>query len=72
MNREYRVRIKLLPVLFWDTTPQFIEVLAIKDWVTEQCNWNEDKFEIKIHSRNIMDVWFEHEKDAVICALRWL
>ena len=72
MKREHRVQIKLKTNYIWDLDSRLDEVRTLREWICEQCTWDEDKFEIKIHSQGaIMDVWFENETDAVMCALRW-
>jgi hypothetical protein len=72
MKREYKVRIKLKTNNIWDTSSRVEEVREIREWVEQQCSWDPDNFEIKFHSMgNVMDVWFEHEQDAVMCTLRW-
>lgn len=72
MTREHRVRIRLKSNHLWDVQPRVEEISEIRDWVKQQCGWAEDRFEVKIHSSgSIMDIWFEDEKDAVMCALRW-
>jgi hypothetical protein len=49
------------------------EIREIRGWIIEHCDWDENRFDIKIHSSgSIMDVWFEDEKDASFFALRWL
>lgn len=72
MTREHLVRVKLKSKVLWDIESRIKEVQTIRDWVFEQCDWNVDRFEIKLHSQgSIMDIWFENEKDATICVLRW-
>ena len=71
MKRQHRVKIKLQTTNIWDLYPRIKEVQEIRDWIKEQCGWQEDRFEIKIHSSGgIMDVWFEDEEHALMCALR--
>ena len=73
MNREHRVRIRLKSNYLWNVESRVNEIREIRDWVNEQCGWTEDRFEVHIHSSgSIMDIWFENEKDAIMCALRWL
>lgn len=72
MKREHRVRIKLKTNNIWDTASRVEEVKEIREWIGKQCLWDPDLFEIKFHSMGaVMDVWFEHERDALMCALRW-
>ena len=72
MKREHLVRIKLRTNNIWDIESRVKEVSKIRNWVEKQCDWDPDNFEIKIHSMgNTMDIWFEDEKHATICALRW-
>lgn len=72
MKREHKVRIKLKTNNIWDTTSRVEEVKEIRDWIGQQCGWDPDKWEFKIHSMgNVLDVWFEEERDAIMCALRW-
>jgi hypothetical protein len=72
MKREHRVRIRLLTNNIWDIDSRVDEVREIREWVCEQCEWDPDLFEIKIHSMgNVMDVWFENIEDALMCQLRW-
>ena len=71
MKRQHRVSVKLRNDIF-DVESRVNKVREIRGWVNEQCGWTEDRFEGRIHSAgSIMDIWFEHEKDAVMCALRW-
>ena len=73
MKQEHRVRIKLRTNYIWDIDSRVHEVREIRDWVGEQCGWDPHRFDIRIHSSgSIMDVWFENEKDAIMCALKWL
>ena len=72
MKRQYKVRIRLRTNDVWDLTSRVDEVREIRDWVNELCGWEEDRFEFKTHSMGtVMDIWFEHEKDAMMCELRW-
>jgi hypothetical protein len=49
------------------------EIVTIKDWIFDLCDYNEDRYEMKVRvNANIMDVWFRDERDAIMCALRWL
>jgi hypothetical protein len=43
----------------------------VKDWAMEQCDWHEDRFSMRLGS-NYIDIWFEDERDQVMCILRWL
>jgi hypothetical protein len=72
MKRGYKVRIKLQSDDIWDIDSRVDEIREIRDWVNEQCDWSEDRFEIKIHQMGgVMDVWFENPQDAVMCSLKW-
>jgi hypothetical protein len=72
MKREHRVKIKLQTTNIWDLNSRVNEVGTIREWVKEQCNWDEERFEIKFHSMaSVLDIWFENEQDAMMCALRW-
>lgn len=72
MKRQHKVRIKLRTNYIWDIDSRVDEIREIRDWVNEQCGWIEDRFEIKIHSQGaIMDIWFEEERHAIMCTLRW-
>ena len=72
MKRQHRVKIKLQTTNIWDLNSRVDEVSTIRKWVQKQCNWDKERFEIKIHSMgSVMDVWFEDEQDAMMCALRW-
>jgi hypothetical protein len=49
------------------------EIVTIKDWIIDLCDYNEDRYEMKVRvNANIMDVWFRDERDAIMCALRWM
>jgi len=72
MKRQHRVSIRLRTNNIWDVGSRVNEVREIREWVCEQCSWNQDLFEIKLHSQGaVMDVWFEDEQDALMCKLRW-
>ena len=72
MKRQYRVKIKLQTTNIWDLNSRIVEVSTIGKWVQKQCNWDEERFEIKVHSMaSVLDIWFEDEQDAMMCALRW-
>lgn len=73
MKRQHRVRIQLRTNNIWDVRSRVEEIRDIRDWVNEQCGWQKDRFEIKIHSQGAtMDIWFEEESHAVACALKWV
>lgn len=73
MKRQHRVRIKLRTNDIWDIDSRVNEVREIRDWIGNQCHWDPDLFEVKIHSMGAtMDVWFEEERHAVACALKWV
>lgn len=73
VKREHRVQIKLRTKSIWDIESRVNEVGEIRDWIREQCGWDPDSYEVKFRSMDsILDVWFEHEEDAVMCTLRWL
>ena len=72
MKRSHLVSIKLRTNNIWDIESRVEEVSVIREWVGKQCLWDPDLFEIKIHSSaRRMDIWFEDEQDAVLCALKW-
>lgn len=70
MNKLHRVKIQLKTKDIWDVDSRVREVAAIRDWVTELAGWDDDRFEIQLSSGCIY-AWFEDEKQAVMCALRW-
>ena len=48
------------------------EVQVIRDWIRELANYDESKFEIRyISTGDCLKVWFEDDKLAMLCALRW-
>ncbi len=72
MTRQHRVQIKLRTKSIWDVEARVEEVGEIRDWIKQQCGWDPDSYEIKFRSTDsILDVWFEDERDAIMCALRW-
>lgn len=72
LTQQHRVQIKLKTNYIWDIDSRLEEVQTLREWICEQCDWDKDRFEIRIHSSgSIMDVWFENETDAIMCTLRW-
>lgn len=73
MTRQHRIQIKLRTNNIWDVESRVEEVVDIRKWVEKQCNWNSDNFDFNFRSSaGIIDIWFKDERDAIMCALRWL
>ena len=48
------------------------EVQVIREWILDLTNHDESKFEIRYMSTgDCLKIWFENDKHATICALRW-
>jgi hypothetical protein len=71
-KRSHRIQIKLKTNNIWDVMSRVEEVVEIREWVEQQCEWNTDNYDFNFRSSTgIIDIWFEHERDAIMCALRW-
>jgi hypothetical protein len=72
MKRQHRIQIKLRTNYIRDVVSRVEEVVEIREWVEKQCAWNSDNYDFNFRSSaGIIDIWFEHEQDAMLCALRW-
>jgi hypothetical protein len=73
MIRNHRVQIPLLTSDVFMLKDRVNEIVTIKDWVFNLCDYDEDRYEMKVRINvNILDIWFRDEKDAIMCALRWM
>lgn len=69
---EYKAIINLKTTDIWDIKSRLDEIEEIRDWIEEQVGWNKDKYVIQYKSSGQqLLVWFEEERDAMMCILRW-
>jgi len=70
---NYKVNVKLRTTNLFDIESRINEVLVIREWVEQLVEYNEDLFEIRYRSSGeSLDIWFEEEKHALMCELRWV
>lgn len=56
----------------FDLQSRIEEVHIIREWVCELVGWDETKFKIRyLGSSDSLNIWFDDEKHAMLCALRW-
>jgi hypothetical protein len=66
------IQITLKTTDHWDVESRLNEVTAIREWIEELVEWNQDLYQIRFHSSgHRMIVWFEHDKHAMLFKLRW-
>lgn len=66
------IQYKLKTKDIFDLDSRLAEVQEIREWICELVEWKEDLFEIRYHSSGSrLSIWFENEKHAIMCALRW-
>lgn len=74
-NHNHQVKIPFPGPLFTfsgtSSEDNFLFWKEVKEWAMEQCDWHEDRFSMRMGS-NYIDIWFEDERDQVMCILRWL
>ena len=71
-NLNHRVFVTLKSKDFWNIKSRLDEVADIRDWIFELVEWNKDKFYIRyLSATEQLDIWFEEERHAVACALKW-
>lgn len=66
------VRVKINPGTTWSIDERLVEVTQIRAWLDELTEWQPDAYCMKFFSQGTMlKIWFEHEQQAVACALKW-
>lgn len=73
-HQNHRVRLKLKTRNIWSIDERVSEVIQIRAWLDELTDWQPDAYTMKYYDNNdnpVIDVWFEHEQQAVACSLRW-
>ena len=71
-NLNHHVFVSLKSRDLWNINSRLDEIADIRDWILELVEWNKDKFYIRyLSATERLDIWFEEERHAVACALRW-
>lgn len=70
---SYSVKVKLLTdINLFDIQTRVEEVHTIRDWVMELVGYDETLFDMKYMSDGeYLNIWFDDEKHAMVCQLRW-
>jgi len=56
----------------YNVSERLAEIKEIKDWIDELVHWQLNQYELRFlsSSRTLM-VWFEDEKHATLCKIKW-
>lgn len=68
---SHLVKVNLLTDNIFDIETRIEEVTTIRDWVQLLVK-DDTKYEIKyMASGECLNIWFDDEKHAMVCQLRW-
>lgn len=71
-NLNHHVFVVLKSKDIWNVKSRLDEIADIRDWILELVGWDKDKFYIRyLSATECLDIWFEEERHAVACALKW-
>jgi hypothetical protein len=72
MDMTHLATVKLPDGNIYDITTRLEEIHMIRQWINELVGYDETKFEMRyMSSGDCIKIWFDDEKHAMLCTLRW-